>query len=345
MRLLSITLLAVLAPLATAQDKVTLKNGDVLTGSVKTMAGGKLTLVSPIVGDIVVPIADVANISTAAAVKLVTPTGDVYNRKITGIDNGKLALDGEPALQGLGLGNLESINPPEKVETWSGSLKINAAMSTGNTERRSIGAAFEAVRRTDLDRISADAAWDYAEDKKQDDPTTPLVNEGVWDLTQRRVGAGLKYDRFVSKRVYWLVTSRVLGDTLADIQLRYTAGAGLGYQFIDNANTSLSGEAGLSYFNESYLSATPGVDYVAARVAYKLSHKLGDKSRLLHSCEAFPSTEDANDIYLQARTEVETSLTASMIASLAWIWDYDNTPAPGRERSDHRILLSVGWAF
>jgi hypothetical protein len=34
-----------------------------------------------------------------------------------------------------------------------------------------------------------------------------------------------------------------------------------------------------------------------------------------------------------------------MIAAISHILDYDNTPAPGRDRSDHRVLLSVGWAF
>jgi hypothetical protein len=34
-----------------------------------------------------------------------------------------------------------------------------------------------------------------------------------------------------------------------------------------------------------------------------------------------------------------------MIASVAWVMDYDNTPSPGFERVDHRVLLSVGWSF
>ena len=137
----------------------------------------------------------------------------------------------------------------------------------------------------------------------------------------------------------------MLGDTLADIELRYTVGAGLGYQILDDATTRLNAEAGLAWFYENYRSATPAVDYLAARVAYKLRHEFSDKTRLIHGVEAYPSLERAEDVYFQATTELQTNLTESMIGSLSWVWDYDNTPAPGRDRSDNRVLLAVGWTF
>src|SRR5690606_7752109 len=104
-------------------------------------------------------------------------------------------------------------------------------------------------------------------------------------------------------------------------------------------------EVGLSYVNENYRSNTPSDDYLAARVAYKLTELLSASSKLLHSVEAFPSVDRIDDIYLQARTEYVTSLTSSMIASLAHVLDYDSSPAPGRKQADNRIELSVGWSF
>ena len=40
-------------------DAVTLANGDVLTGSIKTMADGKVTINSPVLGDVTVPMASI----------------------------------------------------------------------------------------------------------------------------------------------------------------------------------------------------------------------------------------------------------------------------------------------
>lgn len=324
-----------LAATAAAQDKVTLDNGDVLTGKVKTMADGKLTVNSAALGDVVVPMANVKNLQTGEEVQLRTATGDLIRRRIAGIDSGTMRFEG----QGTELvSNLEAINPPEKKDAeWTGAFKLGAGMISGNTERRSVSGAFDAELRRTEDRITTDAQWDYAQDQ---DRTTR-----DWNLTQRRTGGGLKYDRFVTETTYVLATTRVLGDTLADIDLRWTAGVGYGLQLIDSEATKFAVEAGVSYLTESYRSGAESNDYLAARVAYKLRHTFNERTSLIHGVEAFPSTESSDDVYFQSTTEMRTSLTESMIGSIAWIWDYDNTPAPSRERSDHRVLLTVGWSF
>lgn len=333
--LLATLFLSAVAPFSMAQDKVTLDNGDVLTGTVKTMADGKLTVNSAALGDIVVPMANVKNLQTAEQVQLKTATGDLIRRRIAGIEGGLLRFDNSDTEQ---LSNLAAINPPAQKEAeWTGALKLGGGFISGNTERRSASGAFDAELRRTEDRLAADAQWDYAQDQ---DRTT---NE--WNLTQRRTGGGLKYDRFVTETTYALATTRVLGDTLADLELRWTAGLGYGFQVLDRDDTKLTMEAGLSYLTESYRSGAETTDYIAARVAYKLRHTFSEHTKLIHGVEAFPSTEDNDDVYFQATTELRTNLTESMIGSVAWIWDYDNTPAPTRERSDHRVLLTVGWSF
>lgn len=327
-----------LAAVALAQDRITLNNGDTLTGKVKTMADGKIVVSSPIIGDITVSLADIQNLVTEAEVVLRTVTGETFRRRIAGIENSHFRLDGDaPAVP---LGSLIAINPPKvKPPAWTGSVSVNSLWLDGNTQKRSVGALGEASRKTEADRITADAHWDYAEDKP---------SGASWNLTARRAGAGLKYDYFVSERWYTLATSRALGDAFADLSLRITAGAGVGYTVIDTEKTTLLTEAGLSYFDEDYISSVPSKDYIAARVAYKLTHKISDTIKLNHAVEAYPSLEDKNDLYLQMKTELLTNLTDSMFASLTWIMDYDNTPSPKSTRlarADHRVMFSLGWSF
>lgn len=348
MRILNlVAAFAAVTSLAFAQDKdkIVLNNGDTLTGTIKSMADGKV-VINTVLGDITVPFTEIQNLTTAAEVTLLTTGGETWKRKIDGMEGRTLKLSGD--VPALAVDGLDKINPPAApAPTWTGTLKLSAFFTDGNTVRRGVGAALDATRRSEIDRITFDAAWDYSEDKQDSDNDASTPRE--WELTQRRAGGGLKYDYFLSKRWYALATARVLGDTLANLDLRFTGGAGLGYTVIENADTTFLVEAGLSYFNESYRVVAPGSedsqDYLAARVAYKLTHNLSASSKLVHGVEAFPSTEDANDIYLQAKTEVVTSLTDSMIASLGWIMDYDNTPPAGTERADHRVLLSVGWSF
>lgn len=329
--------LAALSAGALAQDRITLTNGDVLTGSIKTMADGKVTINSPLLGDVVVPIGDISDMVTKETVSLETASGDLLkNRRIVGMEGGNLRLEGDTT--SLAIGNLGKINPPAKPEpAWTGSIKVAGLWTDGNTDRRAVGASLDASRRAEIDRISFDASWDYSQDQNE---TTK-----VWTLNQRRTTGGLKYDYFLSKRWYALATARVLGDTLADIQLRFTGGAGIGYTWVEDDTTTFLTELGLSYFNENYRSNTPGVDFIAVRAAYKLTHAFSEKTKLVHGVEAFPSSENINDTYLQAKTEIVTSLTDSMIASVAHVLDWDNTPAPGKVRTDNRVLLTIGWSF
>ena len=342
--------IAALSVGAMAQDKITLANGDVLTGKITTMAGGNVTISSPLLKDLTVPLSTISDLTTGEMVTLRTKSGDTWQRRIIGIEGGSLRLEGGETST-LALDNLGMINPPEKVAPkWTGSLQVSALYADGNTSRRAGGLLFDASRKTEVDRLTVDAQWQYGEDKDvnrfQSDGVTANPNFRNRTLTQRRAGAGIKYDYFLSKRWYALVTSRVLGDTLADLNLRFTAGLGAGYTVIDDGDTLFLTEFGLAYFNEDY--RTPGLastDGMALRIAWRLEKQLSDDTKLVHRTEAFPSVEDSDDFYLQAITEISTKLTDDMVASVSHTLDYDNTPALNRQRADNRVLLSIGWTF
>lgn len=330
-------------------DRVTLKNGDQITGKITTMADGKVTIESPVLDELVIPMADITDMSTDQNVTLRTKSGDLWERRIVGIEAGALQFDGGYTTN-LPLADLDKINPPQKAKPkWSGSLKFTGTHVSGNTQVRSAGLFFEAVRKSEIDRLSVDAQWDYAEQKPAGTGGAPPPSGTPYVLSQRRTGAGLKYDYFVGDRSYTWVATRALGDTIANLDLRFTASAGFGYQLIDTEDVSFLLEAGLSYFNENYRIVTPPnpgeTDFLAARIAYRYENQLSEFTKLVHRAEAFPSLESGDDIYCQVTTELSTSLTESMIASLTHVLDYDNTPSPGFKRADNRVILSVGWSF
>ena len=139
------------------------------------------------------------------------------------------------------------------------------------------------------------AIWNYSTDE---DVTTASRRH------QRRAGAGLKYDYFLSERWSELATTRALSDTLADLQLRFTAGLGAGYTMVKTDNVLFLAEAGLSSYSEDYRQAGLATEEtVTARLSYRLEYSLSEATRLVHRVEAFPSVEDGDDYYLQAVTE------------------------------------------
>ena len=267
---------------ALAQDKITLANGDIVTGKITSMADGKVTIKSPLLGDVVVPMSNISDMLTQEQVSLETKGGDLLKRRIVGVEGGNLRLEGETS--SLGLESLTRINPPPKVDPeWNGSLKLNGSYADGNTDRRAAGMLFDALHLSDADRITVDASWDYSENRQ---PST-AAGPGAFTIAQRRQGGGFKYDLFLSKKWYGLFTSRVLGDTRASLSLRFTSGLGVGYTWIEDANTTFLTEVGLSYLSEDYNNGTASTDTTAARIAYRLTHKFSDKSSFFDDTETF----------------------------------------------------------
>lgn len=218
---------------------------------------------------------------------------------------------------------------------WTGNVNIGASYSDGNTDSRAVNAAAEAERRAEKDRWTAKGYWNYAE---QRDST------GEFGISQRRAGASLKYDYFLSKKMFAFGIGGVETDSLADIHLRSYIGAGAGYQWREDDVLKWGSEAGITYFKTDY-KVSDDKDYIAARLANNVAWQINEQTKLENNIELFPSLEDAKDFYGKSDTKVKTNLSKTMFAQLQWVYQYTAQPADGKERSDNLLVLGVGWSF
>jgi len=226
----------------------------------------------------------------------------------------------------------------EDTDGWDGSVTAGMILTTGNSETKNATISAEAKWKQDVDRVTLSALWNY-----QGDET---------GVIQRRVFGQAQYDHFLSDDTYAYAMANGNHDFNAALDLRWTAGAGLGHQFRADEEWNVNGEAGLSYIDEDYAPTTDdpsgrGSDneYVAARLAYNLDYLASEKWEFGHGGQIFPSLEDGDDIYARWDTRLKVNLTEAMFAQLQWIWDYDNTPAAGKDRNDHLIAATIGWSF
>ncbi len=221
----------------------------------------------------------------------------------------------------------------EEIEenVWHGSVNLGLSKAEGNTDLETYALAAKGTRVNGIHRYNLDALWYYA---TQDN-----------ERTQRRALASAKYDQFMSEKTYFWLNTLAETNEQANLDLRWTVGAGIGHQWRDDPEWKINTEVGLAYFNEEFDNGTED-DYLSARVAWDIWKRLSDTVVFGHFAEFFPSLEDAEDIYGRGDTYVETQLSASMTARLSWIATYDNTPAEqGIERLDNLYLLNVGWKF
>lgn len=229
---------------------------------------------------------------------------------------------------------------PAADPKWTGSFNLGAQMTNGNSDTRNGNAAFDAVYAREKDRFTLGFLWVYTETKTVDSTT------GVkdWALTDRKTAGRAKYDYFFSKATYAYAQLTAENDFQQQLKLRWTAGAGLGHQFYDEADFKFATEAGATHFDNDYYTATDD-SYVAARLAANTFYAPNKTWTIQHTLELFPSVEDTDDFYGRSDLKATATLTESMLAQVQWIMDYDNTPPTGNDRVDNRYLLSVGWKF
>lgn len=219
---------------------------------------------------------------------------------------------------------------PEDLGVWRGGLDVGLTKSEGNANNSSYAITGKAVREMGTHRYTAEALWYYA---TQDD-----------QRIQRRALGTLKYDRFIAEKTY--IYGNVLAETneQADVDLRWTVGAGIGEQWRDDEQWRISTELGLGWFDERYDSGDD-TEFLVLRAGWEVVAAITETLTFGTAGEVFPGLDDKDDIYGVATTDFSAVLSESMVAKLQWILTYDNTPVAGNERADNIYLLTVGWKF
>ena len=166
----------------------------------------------------------------------------------------------------------------EPMGVWKGSVNAGVLVTDGNTELVSLSAGGDAQLRREKDRISLGAYWNFQEQKD--------LGTGQNEISQRTSGANAQYDYFLDQRTYLFGQASAENSKTADLDLRTTIGGGVGYQFIEREDLTLSAEAGVSFFSEDF-GSSPDTEYVAARGAYDVDWKVNEQVQILHSGVVF----------------------------------------------------------
>src|SRR4030095_363465 len=140
-----------------AADEILFLNGDRLTGKIVKAEGGKLTIKTESAGDVTVDLAKVKTFSTDEPIVLKSGDTTLRSKVAPGADGTVqvVPVEGGPP-QAIALKDVTQINPPPVK--WTGSLTANALVTRGNSETENVGATFNAVRRSENDRITLGAA-------------------------------------------------------------------------------------------------------------------------------------------------------------------------------------------
>ncbi|HET6204902.1 MAG TPA: DUF481 domain-containing protein [Planctomycetota bacterium] len=350
---LPLAALFALAP-SSRSDEVLLANGDRLTGKILALGDGKLTFESAMFGKVTIPLASVKTFATEGPVEIHFRDATVVRQPIATAEAGRISVGpgGVVQPQTFSLADIAAINPPKREGRWTGSATAGFTVTRGNSETQGGNVVVDAVRRSEQDRLSFRGEYAAARQVVEEpNPTPPPATVENHTTTQRLITGTLKYDAFFSERSYFLASVKADKDAIADLDLRFVASAGYGYQWAETDATKFSTELGLGWLHEDFREPdpptppTPSTDQIAARAGYRLEKVLSPSVKLLHPTEAVHGFDDAHDFLVQTEGALRASLTKAMFSEVRVVLNWDSTPANGKERSDVRYVLGFGLAF
>ena len=330
-------LVTILATICFA-EKVYLNNGDVVSGKIKSMAAGKLTIATDLFGDVQVDMANIKTFQTDEANAIELSDGSVLKQKAVADDEGNISTIADVGSdQKIGIKDIAAINPPKPEQPkWEGSLQGGFFYSSGNTSKDSYNLGTSLKKITDIDRINIKA--DTVQSREKTAAGDKEKTEDWWKITG-------KYDYFISEDYYLYGNAEYKKDTIAELDRRVIIGGGLGKKIFDIPDDfTLDIELGLANVYERYENQNAGSE-MSLRAAYNMFKRISNTVVFNHGLEYYPHTDSFSDYNMSTFGELKMDVAANIFTSYRVVFDYDSTPSANSTSTDLKHLLSFGVNF
>ena len=332
------------SPAPAPPDMVTLKDGSVIYGEVIEMSGGVLLIKTTAATDNMIKInwASVSKLAINHPIPFHLKEGTVLIGTATEGPNGTINVKAEP-LKGtmeIPFDSINALNPLVQAPViYVGNLNGGYSQATGNSHLRNASLLGDLVARSEQLRLTINGRYVYGDKDNE--------------LAARNARGTIKMDFFLTKRFFWFASAYFEKDTFQDLKLRTALSSGPGYNFIEKGDyaspwlkdMSLYAEAGVSYFNEDYLTAGDQTS-VRGRWAVRLNWPiLDERMTFYHYQEFFPSFENTKDYYMSMDNGVRFKLFNGLVSGIQVTTRYNSNPAPGTGDTDNLYLMTLGYSF
>jgi putative salt-induced outer membrane protein len=216
----------------------------------------------------------------------------------------------------------------EAKRRWTDTAELSFINTTGNTRITNLSLANKYVY-----------AWDKATDLTVDAGALKTESNNL-KTAESYLLAG-KYRRNITDRFLWYGLGGWSRNEFAGFIDRYTAGAGLGYRFIEPDPHGLVGEFGFGYTDEKRIPPNSDSNGAEARAFLGYSYKISETSKLVSELEIFDNIEETSDWRGRTTTSVTATISKQLALKTGYTVLYDNVPTPGFRKTDTIFLTSL----
>jgi Protein of unknown function, DUF481 len=317
-------------------DIVVLKNGDRITGEIRSLSGGLLTYKTNDMGTLSVQWERVVRISSQWPFIL----EDILGRRYIGAiqeapEPGRLVI-----ITGSGPVALELINVvaiarfgKQLFQRFQGYLDFGFSLQKAQNSRQ-LNLAAEISYLSKKWDIRADASSYFYKQENVSSTTNQSLRLGFMRLFKNRWSA--------------TAVAQLEQNTELNLALRLLGGAGVGRHFVRTNRQVLAGIAAVDVTRESYFDETPsetGMEGVLG-LSYETFRYVGRDLNTSVSLYAFPSLTTKDRVRLRFQVSIRYEILARLFLSLGLVDSFDSKPG-GEESSknDYGLTFSISWSL
>lgn len=315
---------------ALAQDRIVMKNGDVITGNISLIDGDDV-FVEPSYADAFgVALAEVATIELDEPfeVELTDATrADEALLTLNSAGEQVLVIGGEERL--VSLMEIAEMAEPEEYFDWGANVDWNTTINDGNTDSRNSLIFAQGNMKVGEHRHFGDLTFrreelDGVTTKEQD-----LLNYAYnWLFADPwYVGGSFSWER----------------DPIRELDHRYTAGLLVGRDIFDDAKKFLTFSIGVGYSDEEIGGATESGTVGLWNLRYE--HTFWDGVDFFHNQNFTQQFYGNDNLILKTNTGFRFDIINDLYANLSLRYDYETEPAAGASKDDSTLQFGIGYSF
>jgi putative salt-induced outer membrane protein YdiY len=325
-----VSLMLVFATSAFAQDRIVMKNGDVITGNVSLIDGDDVYIEPSYADEFAVDLSEVATIEIEEAfeVELADETRtDAAILTLNGAGEQVLIIDGVE--RPVSLAEIAEASEPEAYFDWGATVDWNTTVNNGNTDSRNSLLFTQGNMKIGDHRHFGDLTFRREElngvsTKKQD-----LLNYAYnWMFSDPwYLGGSFSYER----------------DPIRELDYRYTAGVLVGRDIFDDATKFLTFSVGVGYSDEEI----GGVKESGAVGLWNLryEHAFWDGVDFFHTQNFTQQFYGLDNTIFKTNTGFRFDIIDDLYANVSLRYDYETEPAAGASKDDSTLQFGIGYKF
>ena len=316
-------------------DVVLLKNGDHLTGEIKGLERGKLSLSTDSMGTVAIEWPAVQSVTSQYIFEVEAETGlKVFGLLRPAVEE-RMEIVGEESEATLELPSVVHMIPLEAgfLGSLEGYVDLGFSFMRANRALQwTLGS--EVSLRTQKRRVRATL-------------TSNLNSRQDLETTTRNV-LGLDFTRFFTNQ--WLLTAlaQFTQNQELDLDLRTLIGGGVGRHLIQSNRSSLTATGGMVLSREKFAGADPGRTNAEAfgTMQLEIFSFTGAETDVSTTFTVFPNLSEWGRVRMDMESRFRTKFFKDFTWTASLFDNFDSDPASeGGERNDFGVTTSLGWSF